>query len=258
LSGIEKRQHERVAAGGAAIRVRFNDVSDLEQYFIRDISRGGIFLRAKNLKPLQSQLFVVLAMPDGGEVKLRAEVVHVVSPEESTPQRPSGMGVQFLDLTPETKQQIAEYVERLKARSSAAGAAEGHPDVGKENVVAQPQPPQSASASRAGPVASPPERAAPRPEPAAAEPEGARESAEDERALLRRLCWLLAEGGVMGRPMPEVFGIGPPAPGVLREEVYERLRKALAPADPPRYLGAEEGRAVIRLLAVLESLTQGD
>ena len=128
-SGSEKRQHERVAPEGVTIRIRFTDASALEEYYLRDISRGGIFLRARKLKPLRSQLQVALAMPDGTELMLRGEVVHLVQPEEATPARPSGMGVQFLDLTPEILQKIGAYVLQLKAQptqspTKAAAAAE--------------------------------------------------------------------------------------------------------------------------------------
>jgi len=211
VSDVEKRQHERVSPSGLAIRVKFNDVAHLEQYYLRDISRGGIFLRAKNLKALHEHLYVVLQLPDGGEIKLRGEVVHVVTPAEADEKRPSGMGIQFLDLTPELKQQIEDYVARLKNR-----------------------------------------RSSPSSEPIATYEE------ENDQALLRRMCWLLAEGSVMGRPGKEIFGVGSGAPAELRREVYDRFRKALAPEKPPRFLGAEEARAISRLLAMLEAMTRQD
>lgn len=206
---VENRQHERVSPSGLAIRVKFNDVAHLEQYYLRDISRGGIFLRAKNLKALHEQLYVVLQMPDGGEIKLRGEVVHVVTPEQASAKRPSGMGIQFLDLTPEVKQTLEDYVARLKNRRSDPTVAVTYEE-------------------------------------------------ENDQALLRRLCWLLAEGSVMGRPGKEIFGVGSGAPAELRREVYDRLRKALAPEKPPRFLGGEEARAISRLLAMLEAMTRQD
>jgi Tfp pilus assembly protein PilZ len=211
VSSTENRHHERVSASGVAIRVKFNDVAHLEQYYLRDISRGGIFLRAKQLKSLHEQLYVVLALPDGNEIKLRGEVVHVVTPEEASAKRPSGMGIQFLDLTPEVKQQLEEFVARLKQRRSA---------------------PQVAAV--------------------------ATYEEENDQALLRRLCWLLAEGSVLGRPGKEIFGVGTGAPPELRREVYDRFRKALAPEKPPRFLGGEEARAISRLLAMLEAMTCQD
>jgi Tfp pilus assembly protein PilZ len=227
VSEAERREHERIPASSVAIRVKFNDVAHLEQYYLRDISRGGIFLRAKNLRELHEQLYVVLALPDGSEIKLRGEVVHVVLPAEASPQRPSGMGVQFLDLTPEVKQQLEDYVIRLKQRK---------PDSGPAPLPAAPQPIPAAR---------------PSPPPPAYEP-------EDERALLRRLCWLLAEGSVMGRESAEIFGLDAKASPEERRAVYERVRHALAVDKPPRHLGAEETRAVTRLLALLETMTRED
>jgi Tfp pilus assembly protein PilZ len=215
---VDKRQHERVSPSGVAIRVKFKDVAHLEQYYLRDISRGGIFLRAKNLKLLHEHLFVVLQLPDGGEIKLRGEVVHVVTPEEANAQRPSGMGIQFLDLTAEVKQRLEDYVARLKNRRSAPTVA-----AVDDSAIS-----------------------------------GATYEEENDQALLRRLCWLLAEGSVMGRPGKEIFGISSGAPAELRREVYDRFRKALAPDKPPRFLGGEEARAISRLLAMLEAMTRQD
>ena len=323
MSGPDKRQHERVPASGVAIRVKFNDVAHLEQYFLRDISRGGVFLRAKNIKALHDQLYVVLALPDGNEVKLRGEVVHVVTAEEATPQRPSGMGVQFLDLTAEIKKQLEDYIARLKQRRtnvdplagkladlppSREGSAEiklpDPPPVAakpaqpiqrmkvptpaapmaaqKTPSVVTPMPapksssvvtpmPQRSSSSVVTPM--PARKPVPTPttpiparQPAAPDEfkkddssvSGATYEEENDHALLRRLCWLLAEGSVMGRPGKEIFGVGSTAPAELRREVYERFRKALAPERPPRFLGAEEARAISRLLAMLESMTRED
>ena len=216
MSDVEKRQQERVSPSGVAIRVKFNDVAHLEQYYVRDISRGGIFLRAKNLKALHEHLYVVLQLPDGSEIKLRGEVVHVDTPAEANEKRPSGMGIQFLDLTADVKQKLEDYVTRLKNRRSS------------------------------------PEAAAISERPAATYEE------ENDQALLRRMCWLLAEGSVMGRPGKEIFGLSSGAPPELRREVYDRFRKALAPEKPPRFLGGEEARAISRLLAMLEAMTRQD
>jgi uncharacterized protein (TIGR02266 family) len=273
LSGPEKRQHERVPASGVAIRVKFTDVAHLEQYYLRDISRGGIFLRAKNIKALHEHLYVVLALPDGAEIKLRGEVVHIVTPEEASAQRPSGMGIQFLDLTAEVRQQLEDYVARLKQRKSDSALQALQPEQEPAKPAAQRSvvTPMPERKSVVTPI--PARKPAPtptRPIPAvqAAAPNefkneqssvsGTTYEEENDQALLRRLCWLLAEGSVMGRPVKEIFGISSQAPAELRREVYDRFRKALAPEKPPRHLGAEEARAISRLLAMLESMARED
>jgi molecular chaperone DnaK len=383
----------RTPVSGVAIRVRFSGAADLEQCYLRDISRGGIFLRARNLRAPQTPLTVVLTMPDGGELRLHGEVVHVVTPEAATPDKPTGMGVQFLDLTADTRLQIERYIERLRNAPLAASAAprpvapeasQGfglpptlehtatrltRPPTGGWRVPAQraaltpetvertailPPPDRSAMkpkttvvkpampeappastqsgagrpirmgsrpsalktpsveptawdipslggvpapvvestgswpaitivpasgpdslgepseppSSAAGVIVTPPSASRPPPPPAdlerteilpsvgqAASSEIIEE--EDERALLRRLCFMLAEGSLRGRPLDMMFGIPAEAPNVLRVEIYERLRAALSPEQPPRYMKEEEARAIARVLAILESFTHG-
>ena len=298
MSGANRRQHERVLAQGVAIRVKFAGVAELEQYFLRDISRGGIFLRAKNLKPMRSQLTIVLAMPDGGEVKLLGEVVHVIPPEQATPGQPSGMGVQFTNLTPELLAQINDYVERLKRRTSlpppsapvappavasavASAVAPVRPVTAAARPVGQPLVVPGArptGASATGPVVAPPTAAPIETRPAfdaadlSSVPDGPNPFGHlppppkgfDPASSLKRPgaapppLLRPGRGGRAGPPARGALRAAHRRPGILRRDIYERLRTLLAPERPPTYLGPEEARAIARVLALLESLASAD
>jgi hypothetical protein len=72
--------------------------------------------------------------------------------------------------------------------------------------------------------------------------------------LLRRLFWMLAEGGIMGRPFHEIFAISSDASVDTRAELYQRLAEFIDIDRPPLYLGPEEQQATARILALLRSL----
>lgn len=224
-----KPQHERIAAPSVTIPVRFTDGEELRRFYLQDISRGGVFLRARQVLPVLSHVVFDITMPDGHEIKLNGRVVRVVRPEESGPDHPSGMGVEFLDLTQEVKDRIGAYVERLKRRSSV---------------------PPTAAVTRTA--------AASTSVPAHAEAAARTLDQEDDLALVRRLLWLVAEGSVLGRSAEEVFGLPADAPPARQREVFERTRTLLAPERPPPGLGEEETAAVDKILAELESLIEAD
>jgi type IV pilus assembly protein PilZ len=328
----ERRQSERLPTKEIAIRVKFADEQALRQFYLRDISQGGVFVRAKRLQDVGTPLTLLLSMPDGEEIRVTGKVAHRTLPEEATDTEPAGMGVEFIDLTEAKRKQIADYLDRLKRRSF------GRPDAGEIEVAMPPEissdaatavrefaltpssggrasefgrsptrsggalearsqmvtspgpaspnaqvtrkstPPRSLLTAGTPAVATSPvvnglpdieegpeitlEAGLPDEEPPAAQPAPPRHEVPtlsgNERdvnfELLRRMFWLLAEGGVMGRPFKEIFGIPSDTPQAVRAEIFERLLKAIDLDQPPLFLGEEETHAVRRVLEMIRSL----
>ena len=187
------------------IRVRFREGKHFQAVWQRDLSHGGIFLRSENIRPLRSRLLVILTMPDGTDFEIHGEVVGAVTPEEATPQNPSGMAVQLMPIDAEMQKRLEAYLVDLKRRTLA---------------------PRTQSAAMLAPV-------------------------PDDKTLLRRLCWLLVQSGGAQKLSPSaMFGDAAPE---ARRAIVERLRVLLAPEHPPQLLGWGDARAILRLLADLES-----
>jgi serine/threonine-protein kinase len=95
-----------------------------------NISKGGLFVRTEQPPARGTTVEVIIETPDGA-FKLRAEVVHVI--DEATARQvghPSGVGLQFIDLSPENKAAIFRYVEGVADRleqnlGSAGGSSSG-------------------------------------------------------------------------------------------------------------------------------------
>lgn len=80
----------------------------------------------------------------------------------------------------------------------------------------------------------------------------------DDKTLLRRMCWLLADGTrVSERAIEALFGLPRDASPEARRAVLERLRNLLSPEQPPEYLGWSDARAITRLLGELEARLLG-
>lgn len=92
------RSHPRLEEHG---RVTLNVDSHraLEDLWVHDFSRGGLFVETMRPPPVGTEVVVDLHAPTG-ELRLRAEVVHIM--EASLAARtghPPGVGLQFLDLS---------------------------------------------------------------------------------------------------------------------------------------------------------------
>jgi uncharacterized protein (TIGR02266 family) len=245
----DQRESKRVPGTGLTVRIKFPGAAELERCYLHDISRGGMFLRTKKVQPVGTKLALVLVLPDGIEFRLQGVVVHIVDGGGSS-NKASGMGIEFLDLTPDLKQGLADYVLRTRHAANQTtpppAAADGFACHPEPTSSPEPLPPLAGS----GPGASAQTftfgdaRASSR----------AIFADEDDRALLRRLCWLLASGGPTDRNQEQAFGLAENVPTLLRRDVYERMRLLLAHESPPAYMGEPEQRAVVRLLAMLESL----
>jgi Tfp pilus assembly protein PilZ len=117
---VERRQDPRDPRRIQMI-LRFQTLEEFRQIYEKDISRGGVFVGTQELRPLRSSLDVVL-MPPGysSGITLRGEVVHVTPPSFAHPEIEPGMGIQFLDLTPEKKATIEARLSGAPERGSEA------------------------------------------------------------------------------------------------------------------------------------------
>ena len=86
----------------ARIQVRYGAAQErvLENYSI-NVSTGGLFLETSEPLPESSPLFLEFALPERStRIRCRGRVAWVNPPDRpKSPALPSGMGVQFLDLT---------------------------------------------------------------------------------------------------------------------------------------------------------------
>jgi molecular chaperone DnaK len=120
----DKRAGERTPVG-LAVRLSYGTLDELVDRFAVNISRGGVFIRTREPKPVGTRLALELRL-QGGEVVLRAQgVVRWIQAESATAQPPTapGMGIQFTELDAEARALVERMVTLKERRGVAPGAA---------------------------------------------------------------------------------------------------------------------------------------
>lgn len=101
----------------ARVKVRFQSKNAFLQEYSQNISCGGMFIQTKAKPEPRSRVELTIELPDTGEqVKVLAEVVHVLSPDkaeilngDSVP----GVGIQFIEFMEDGGEKLQQYVKKL-------------------------------------------------------------------------------------------------------------------------------------------------
>jgi uncharacterized protein (TIGR02266 family) len=97
----DRRRHDRTPLA-LLVQFRFSTLQDFLAEYARDLSPGGLFIRSEAPRAEGEVLSLQLSLQDGSRlIEGLGRVVRVDPP--GVPGRPAGMGVKFLDLTPESR-----------------------------------------------------------------------------------------------------------------------------------------------------------
>lgn len=92
-------------------------LGDLRPTTMHNLNAGGTFVATRKLFPVDSEVLVEFSLPDAVDViRVRCRVAWVNHPEWLKAMRlPVGMGLQFLDLDPETLAVLSRFADQLAA-----------------------------------------------------------------------------------------------------------------------------------------------
>ncbi|MEW5851832.1 MAG: PilZ domain-containing protein [Myxococcota bacterium] len=117
----ERDAHVRAGprfVGQAAVTMSVGDRGGLQQLWLHNISKGGLFVETK-APPGRGTLVTVELGTPGGALSLKAEVVHVLDEQQAQSlSLPAGVGLQFLPLDEETRRALSSYLEGRAAKLS--------------------------------------------------------------------------------------------------------------------------------------------
>jgi uncharacterized protein (TIGR02266 family) len=105
------------------IRLRFASFDAFIERFAPNVTRGGVFIASRTPLPIGSTFAFEIQLA-GGEVALAGDgkVTWVKAFDQAAPQKPHGMGVQFLRLDNPSRELLNKILAR-KAASPGPGAA---------------------------------------------------------------------------------------------------------------------------------------
>jgi molecular chaperone DnaK len=100
----EKRSEARLAAV-LKLRLAYGSMDDFIERFALNLSRGGVFVRTLDPKPVGTPVVLDLSLATGDQVIRGRGVVRWSSPPSAPgePHRDPGMGIKFTELTPESR-----------------------------------------------------------------------------------------------------------------------------------------------------------
>jgi len=99
-----------------ALSLTFKDRASFVRAYTGDISAGGLSIMTENPLPPGHQFRLKLQVPKREEpVQIKCEVVWSRKKEESTPGKPSGMGVKFCEISESDLKFLKQYVSEVSA-----------------------------------------------------------------------------------------------------------------------------------------------
>ncbi|HEU4384670.1 MAG TPA: TIGR02266 family protein [Anaeromyxobacteraceae bacterium] len=162
----EKPPRDQRTQVGLMVRLSYASVDEFVERYATNVSRGGMFIRTRDPKPVGTVLNLELRLA-GGETVVRARgVVRWIADQDRTARPPtaSGMGVQFLALDEASKQVVDRIVTLREQRGLAPGLVAPAP------VADRPAHTPAPTRAPAPEIPLPPQTPAPQPPAAAATP----------------------------------------------------------------------------------------
>ena len=97
------------------VKMSFESESDFFRAYIGNLAKGGLFVKTGKILPVDTLLNVEFTLPDSNHViHTTGKVVWTRSKDRSSDKIPPGMGVQFIDMSPEDEKLLKKYIESFK------------------------------------------------------------------------------------------------------------------------------------------------
>jgi len=100
----------------ARIRISFKEARDLFRAYIGNLGSGGLFIKTARILPVGTLLDLEFNLPKRDQiVHTKAKVAWARSQDMSTEKLPPGMGAEFIDMNPEDRELLKNYIAALRS-----------------------------------------------------------------------------------------------------------------------------------------------
>ena len=152
------RPREPRTSVGLRVKLSYGSVDEFVERFATNISRGGVFIRTREPKPVGTQVDLEIRLATGESVIRSRGVVRWVAaanPKARPPVAP-GMGIQFLQLDEASRELVERMVSARESRAGPVAAPVADPSQAPApTTFAEPVPPASSVSAPAASEHSP-------------------------------------------------------------------------------------------------------
>jgi molecular chaperone DnaK len=114
-AGADRRRHDRTPLS-LLVQFRFSTFEEFLAEYAVNLSPGGLFIRTEEPRAQGEVIYVQFSLKDGSRlIEGMGRVVRVNPP--GVPGRPAGMGVEFLNLDPESQALVDAICAARHARA---------------------------------------------------------------------------------------------------------------------------------------------
>ena len=97
------------------LSVNYKDQQSFLKAYTGNISNGGLFIKTNNPPPQGEQFFLKLQLPSLSEpLNIKCEVAWTYKQKEGDDNRPSGMGLKFLEMSKKDRNTLHTYIKSLR------------------------------------------------------------------------------------------------------------------------------------------------
>jgi molecular chaperone DnaK len=135
----DKRESERLPVG-LLVKLSYGSVDEFVQRFAVNMSRGGIFIRARDPRPAGTHVSLELRLVTGETILKALGVVRWTQAEDATarPPKAPGMGIQFTQLDTGARALVERMVALKEQRGVAPGVAGPAPVAARPDLTPLP------------------------------------------------------------------------------------------------------------------------
>ena len=108
--GVDDDERRRERRFGLKVFVGLESEHNFYTGLSRNISSGGLFIATHRPLDIGAEVELLFQLPAGGPMHTHGQVTWVRAAHPDRPGRAPGMGVRFIDLSPEQSQQIRAFV----------------------------------------------------------------------------------------------------------------------------------------------------
>jgi uncharacterized protein (TIGR02266 family) len=116
VTDFQPRQHRRYPVN---LPVDYSTRDAFLANRVSNLSQGGMFIATDSPLPVQSELDLVLSLNgDGEQIRARGRVIWNYDIRKGTSRVIPGMGIKFVDLSPDDSRRLVDYLATLRPAPS--------------------------------------------------------------------------------------------------------------------------------------------